>query len=214
MDWFGKTIGAGMARKDPRVDEYIKKAAPFARPILRHLRKIVHAGCPEVKETIKWQCPSFDYKGIMCGMAAFKQHCAFGFWKAELMFDGDRPADREAMGNFGRIASLAHLPRNKTLIGYVRKAAKLNGAGVKAPRRSKPKKKPPPKIPSYFRAALRKNAKAGKTFENLSPSQQRDYVEWLTEAKRNETREQRLKMSMLWLSQGKPRNWKYMPEWR
>ncbi len=106
-----------MPRKDPRVDRYIEKAAPFARPILRRLRKIVHAGCPEVKETIKWNFPHFDYEGIMCGMAAFKEHCAFGFWKAELMFDGDRLADREAMGNFGRIKSLAQLPKDQTLIG-------------------------------------------------------------------------------------------------
>jgi uncharacterized protein YdeI (YjbR/CyaY-like superfamily) len=202
-----------MARKDPRIDRYVTKAAPFARPILRHLRKIVHAGCPEVEETIKWQCPSFSYHGIMCGMAAFNQHCAFGFWKTELLFDGDRAADREAMGNFGRITSLADLPGDAKLISYVRRAAKLNKAGVKSPR-TKPKKKPAPKIPNYFRDALRKNTKAGQTFERFSPSQQRDYVEWLTEAKRDETRDQRLKMSMLWLSQGKPRNWKYMPEWR
>lgn len=207
-------MGAGMARKDPRVDRYIRKAPAFARPILRHLRKIVHAACPEVDETIKWNFPHFDYKGILCGMAAFKEHCAFGFWKAELMFDGDRPADRKAMGNFGRISSLSDLPKNKTLIGYVKKAAKLNATGVRAPARAKPKKRPPPKVPNYFRGALQKNAKAGKTFENLSPSQQRDYLEWLTEAKRAETRKQRLRMSMLWLSQGKPRNWKYMPEWR
>lgn len=202
-----------MPRKDPRVDRYVKKASPFARPILKHLRKIVHIGCPDVEETIKWQCPSFEYKGLMCGMAAFNQHCAFGFWKAELLFDGDRPADREAMGNFGKITSLRDLPRDATLISYVKRAAKLNESGIKSPR-VKPKKKPPPKVPSYFRAALKKNAKAGSTFENLSPSQQRDYVEWLTEAKRAETCDQRLKMSMLWLSQGKPRNWKYMPEWR
>src|SRR4051794_8319389 len=162
-----------MPRQDPRVDRYVKKAAPFARPILKHLRKIVHAGCPEVEETIKWQCPSFSYHGIMCGMAAFNQHCAFGFWKTELIFDGDRPSDRKAMGNFGRITSLKDLPADTTLISYVRKAARLNESGVKSPR-VKPKKKPAPKVPGYFKTSLTKNAKAGKTFENLSPSQQRD----------------------------------------
>ncbi|MEP7014935.1 MAG: YdeI/OmpD-associated family protein [Verrucomicrobiota bacterium] len=195
------------------MDAYIKRAAPFARPILKHLRALVHASCPQVEETIKWQCPSFEHKGLMCGMAAFNNHCAFGFWKTELLFDGDRRADREAMGQFGQITSLADLPSDRTLVSYVRKASKLNEAGIRTAR-SKPRKRPPPKVPSYFRTALGKSAKAKNTFENLSPSHKRDYIEWLTEAKRTETRGYRLKMSILWLSQGKPRNWKYMPEWR
>ena len=203
-----------MARKNPRIDAYIQKAAPFARPILKHLRKVIHAACPDLEETIKWNCPTFEHKGIMCGMAAFKNHCVLGFWKSELIFSGDERKKREAMGHFGRITSLADLPDDKTLIAYVRKAAKLNESGVKAPARSKPKKKLPLKIPDYFGAALKKNAKARTTFENLSPSHQREYVEWLTDAKRDETRAKRLKMSILWLSQGKPQNWKYLPEWR
>ena len=200
-------IGAGMARKDPRVDEYIKKAAPFARPILRHLRQIVHAGCPQVEETIKWQFPAFMHNGILCGIAAFKKSLHVRLLESGADFRWESPADREAMGHFGRITALVDLPKNRALVAYVRKAAKLNREGVKAPPRSKPKKKPPLKIPNYFRAALKKKAKAGRTFENLSPSERRDYVEWLTEAKRDETRAHRLKMSMLWLSQGKPRNW-------
>ena len=150
----------------------------------------------------------------MCGMAAFKNHCVLGFWKSELIFSGDERKKREAMGHFGRITSLADLPDDKTLIAYVRKAAELNESGVKAPARSKPKKKSPLKIPDYFGTALKKNAKARTTFENLSPSHQREYVEWLTDAKRDETRAKRLKMSILWLSQGKPQNWRYLPEWR
>jgi uncharacterized protein YdeI (YjbR/CyaY-like superfamily) len=147
-------------------------------------------------------------------MAAFKNHCVLGFWKAELIFSGDEKKKREAMGHFGRITSLADLPDDKTLIAYVRKAAKLNEAGAKSPARSKPRKKSPLKIPEYFSSALKKNAKARTTFENLSPSHQREYVEWLIDAKREETRARRLKMSILCLSQGKPQNWKYMPEWR
>jgi uncharacterized protein YdeI (YjbR/CyaY-like superfamily) len=202
-----------MAKKDPRIDAYIAKAAPFARPILKHLRKMVHTGCPDVQETIKWGLPHFEHHGIMCGMAAFQNHCAFGFWKADLIFDGDERARRDAMGHFGRITELSDLPDEKTLIGHVQKAAKLNEARVKAPDRPKAKKKPL-KMPDYFAAALKKNVKARKTFQNFSPSKQRDYIEWLSEAKRDETRQQRLKMSILWLAQGKPRNWKYMPEWK
>lgn len=209
------TVGSGkshikrVGRKDRRVDEYIAKAAPFARPILRHLRRIVHAGCPEVEETIKWNFPHFEHHGMLCAMAAFNNHCAFGFWKAELILEGDETARREAMGQFGRITGAADLPDEKTLIRYVRKAAKLNETGVKKPGRSMGKRKPLT-VPDYFAAALNNNAKAKKTFANFSPTNRRDYVEWVTEAKREGTRRQRLKTAMQWMAEGKPRNWKYM----
>ena len=165
-----------MAKKNPRVDAYIEKSAPFAKPILKHLRKIVHAGCPGVEETIKWSMPHFDYKGMMCGMAAFKEHCAFGFWKAKLILPPNyKGEDREGMGQFGCITSIADLPDEKTLTGYVRKAAELNEAGTKLSGRDKPKPKAPLKMPAYFSSALNKNAKAKKTFENFSPSHQREY---------------------------------------
>ena len=131
-----------MAAKDPRIDAYIAKAAPFAQPILKHLRKVVHAGCPQVQETMKWSMPHFDYKGIMCGMAAFKQHCSFGFWQtASLALDG-KGEDAEGMGQFGRITSLADLPDEKTLVSYVRKAVALKDAGVKKPARRNPERNP------------------------------------------------------------------------
>jgi uncharacterized protein YdeI (YjbR/CyaY-like superfamily) len=117
------------------------------------------------------------------------------------------------MGQFGRITSMDELPNDRTLIAYVRKAAKLNAAGVKPARRTKAKK-PLLEVPDSFRAALNKNDKAKQTFEKLSPSHRREYIEWITDAKRDETRARRLKTSILWLSQGKPHNWRYMPEWR
>jgi uncharacterized protein YdeI (YjbR/CyaY-like superfamily) len=200
-----------MAKKDPRVDDYIAKSADFAKPILKHLRKVVHAGCPDVQETMKWSMPHFDYKGVMCGMAAFKQHCAFGFWKESLVFDGNKTTEKTAMGSFGCIKSLADLPNEKTLIGYVKKAAALNEAGIKAPGRTAPKKKPAIEVPDYFAAALKKNAKARKTFDAFVPSKQREYLEWVTEAKREETRNERLATSIKWLAEGKPRHWKYQP---
>jgi uncharacterized protein YdeI (YjbR/CyaY-like superfamily) len=200
-----------MAKKDPRVDAYIGKTAPFAQPILKRLRKIVHAGCPEVEETIKWQFPFFDHKGAMCFMAGFKNHCTFGFWKGSLVF-GSTKAKEAAMGQFGRITSLKDLPSEKVLVAHVRKATALNEKGVKGPTRAKPKKSLT--IPDYFTAALKKNAKARKTFEAFSPSNKREYVEWVSEAKREETRQERLKTSIKWLAEGKPRNWKYMPKRR
>jgi uncharacterized protein YdeI (YjbR/CyaY-like superfamily) len=200
-----------MATKDPRIDAYIARSAAFAKPILKHLRKVVHVGCPDVEETIKWQFPHFDYKGVLCGMAAFKQHCSFGFWKEGLIFDGTKPAEKTAMGSFGCIKSLADLPNERTLIGYVKKAVALNEAGIKAPGRTKPQKREPLEVPGYFTAALKKSAKARKTFEAFAPSKQREYLEWVTEAKREETRNERLATSITWLSEGKARHWKYMP---
>jgi uncharacterized protein YdeI (YjbR/CyaY-like superfamily) len=197
-----------MGTKDRRVDAYIDKAQPFARPILKHLRKIVHTACPDLAETIKWSMPHFDYKGgILCAMAAFKQHCAFHFKNGELVF-GSRAKEDEAMGQFGRITSIADLPNEKVLIGYVRKAAELKEMGIKPPAEKKTKRKPLP-VPPYLADALKKNTKARKTFENFSPSNQRDYIEWLTKAKRNETRRERLQTAIEWITQGKPRNWKY-----
>ncbi|MEP6821034.1 MAG: YdeI/OmpD-associated family protein [Chthoniobacterales bacterium] len=199
-----------MPSKDPRIDAYIAKAAPFAQPILKHLRKVVHAGCPKVEETLKWSMPHFDYKGMMCGMAAFKAHCSFGLWKAALIFPEDSATEREAMGHFGKITTLSDLPSEKVLLGYVRKAAALNDAGVKAPGRSATKKEPEEVVvPDYLIAALRNNRKARETFEKLSKSCRKEYVGWLTEAKRDETREKRLATTLEWLAEGKSRNWKY-----
>lgn len=197
-----------MARKDPRIDAYIAKAAPFAQPILKHLRKVVHTAAPDVVETVKWSMPHFEHKGIVCGMAAFKAHCWFRFWKNDLIF-GARPAE-DSGGPFGRITQLSDLPSDAVLIGHVRKAVELNETGAKSPERAKPKQtRPPVAVPDYFTAALKKNAAARKTFEKLSPSGQREYVEWLTEAKRDTTRDQRLATSIGWLAEGKPRMWKY-----
>ncbi len=197
-----------MPNKDPRIDAYIAKAAEFARPILKHLRKVIHAGCPQVEETIKWGMPHFDYKGPLCGMAAFKQHCSFGFWKSELIV-GASEKGAEAMGQFGRITSLADLPSEKVLAGHLRKAVELNEAGIRKPSTPRSKVKKDLVVPDYFKAALKKNKKAMQTFEGFSYSHRKEYVEWITEAKRDETRAQRVKQAIEWLAQGKSRNWKY-----
>ena len=197
-----------MAGKNPRVQSYIKNAAPFARPILKHFRKIVHSAGPEIEETIRWQSPHFDHKGPLCYMAAFKNHCAFGFWKNRLVF-GNQPGNDEAMGQFGRIASIQDLPNDKVLINYVRKAAEINARGAKpsARRQSKPRKL---SVPADLKSALQKNAKAHKTFEGFSYSHKKEYVDWITGAKRDETRQRRLKTAIQWLAQGKPQNWRYL----
>jgi hypothetical protein len=195
-----------MGTRDKRIDAIIARSAPFAQPILIHLREVVHAACPDVEETIKWGMPSFSYKGPFCGMAAFKQHAVFGFWKHELVV-GDDDKAREAMGSFGCLKSLADLPSKKVLAGYVRKAAKLNDEGIKAPRRKTVRKS----IPMHpdLKKALARNPRARAAFDGFPPSAQREYLEWIDSAKTDGTRARRLEQTIEWLAEGKRRNWKY-----
>ena len=198
-----------MGTRDPRIDAYIARSAEFARPILTHVRAVVHGACPEAEETLKWGSPTFMYQGMLCGMAAFKQHCAFGFWKGSLIVGPDGRNADQAMGQFGRITMQSDLPSKKVLSGYVKQAMRLNAEGTAVKRASK-KPKPPLRVPTALRLALEKNRKARETFEGFSPSNKRDYVEWISEAKAEETRQRRLAQSIEWMAQGKPRNWKYM----
>lgn len=194
-----------------QVDAYIAKAAPFAQPILEHLRELIHRVCPDVEEKIKWSAPHFDYQGPMVMMAAFKKHCAIGFWKAALMNEESliRNAESEsAMGHLGKIESMDDLPSDKKLEMYIRKAMKLNETGIKLERKKVSAK--PVVVPADLRKELSKNKTAGKTFASLSPSQQREYTAWITEAKTAATRVKRLATAIEWLAEGKQRNWKYM----
>lgn len=196
-----------MNGRDARVDAYIERAAPFARPILAHLRGAVHAALPEARETIKWGMPFFELNKPLCMMAAFKAHCAFGFWKG---VEVTGVASDAAMGQLGRITALADLPPKKTLVAWVRKAAALQreAALAKVPAARKPPR--PVEVPPALTKALRSNAPARRAFEAFSPTNRRDYAEWIAEAKTKVTRERRLAQALEWLSEGKPRNWKYM----
>lgn len=191
-----------MGKRDPRIDAYIAKAAPFAKPILEFARDAIHAGCPDVEETLKWSTPSFMYHGILCGVAAFKAHCMVRFWKSGLVFEGEKVSIPD------RIDSLDQLPPKKDLIRLVKKAAALNEQGVKV---AKPKRAPKPelKTPPDFAKALKKSVKANAAFEEFSPSHRREYIEWITGAKTDETRERRMQQAIEWIAAGKARNWKY-----
>ena len=202
-----------MPTKDPRIDLYISKSADFAKPILIHLRELIHTTCPDVQETIKWSFASFDYKGPMCSMASFKQHCAFGFWKATLMKDKTLTKNAEsesAMGHYGKITSLKDLPSDKKIIAHIKEAMMLNDKGIKLPPRKVTTAKKEVVVPDYFLKQLKKNKKAVATFEKFSPSHKREYVEWITEAKTDETKNRRMETAIEWIAVGKSRNWKYM----
>jgi hypothetical protein len=197
-----------MGKRDARIDAYIAKSAEFARPVLKHLRAVVHAACPTVEETMKWGAPFFMHQGVLCSMASFKQHCAFGFWKGTLVIGSDGKS-AEAMGQFGRITKLSELPPRRTLAALVKRAMALNEAGVPSPTRSKPRRTDRPKPPADFLNALKKYPKALVHYEACSPSHQREYIEWLVAAKRPATRARRLARSIEWLGEGKSLNWKY-----
>jgi uncharacterized protein YdeI (YjbR/CyaY-like superfamily) len=194
--------------KDPRVDAYIAAKADFAGPILEHLRSAVHAACPDCEETLKWSSPTFMYKKqMLCGMAAFTAHATFGFWKGSLVV-GDTKEQRSAMGQFGRLSSVEDLPPPQILDQLIRKAMALTDAGVKTERPAK-HPKPPLETPPDLQAALDSNPAARATFESFPPSCKRDYLEWIVEAKREETRTKRLAQAVEWMAEGKRRNWKY-----
>ncbi len=201
-----------MASTDCRVDEYIDRAADFARPVLIHLRKLVHKACPQVSETIKWGFPVFEYSNaILCDMAAFKNHCTFGFWLGSLMKDPykilEAVGERNAMGNFGKITSINDLPSKETVISYIKKAMELNEQGAKRP----VKKKAITSLPMHpaLLAELKKNKTAHDHFEKLSPSHKNEYLEWINEAKAETTQNKRIATTVERLQHGKNRNWKY-----
>jgi uncharacterized protein YdeI (YjbR/CyaY-like superfamily) len=192
---------------DPRIDSYIARQAGFARPILEHLRSAVHAACPEAEETLKWGMPHFLYKGrMLAGMAAFKAHATFGFWRAKEVL-GETGAEREAMGQFGRLTSVADLPPEDVLRGLIRKAMALTDAGI--PPAAKGAPKPELQTPPELDSALSANPAARAVFDGFPPSCRREYVEWVAEAKRTETRDKRIAQAVLWIAEGKRRNWKY-----
>jgi len=202
---------------NPKVDAYIAKAQPFAKPILEHIRELMHKGCLGVEETIKWSQPFFEYKGAIVGnMSAFKEHCRFGFWgeeiKAVLRKAG---AGRDVnMGPLGRITSVKDLPSDAAMLDWIRQAAEFIESGrhtspisarSKVVQPAKPTGEPHPE----FAAALKKNKKAATVFADFSPSCKREYIEWIADAKRPETREKRIATAVEWIAEGKQRNWKY-----
>jgi len=206
-----------MTTRDPRIDAYIAEAAEFARPILEHARDCVHEACPEIEETIKWRMPTFVYGGaILCSMAAFKHHASFGFWNHALVLGDDakrgegKGGEGKGMGSFGKLTSVRDLPAKRQLLAYLRKAMRLNAEGVKLPSgRKTATPRPLPAVPDDFAAAMRAQPAARSAFDAFAPSHRREYLEWILDAKRPETRARRIAQAVEWLAEGKSRNWKY-----
>lgn len=202
---------------NPKVDAYIEKSQPFAQPILTHLRKLMHKGCPDMEEAIKWSHPFFLYRDIIVAhMAAFKEHCAFGFWGEEIgaVLREAGQVRNGSMGTLGRITSVKDLPAEKVMLGWVREAAAFIDSGrhtspITARRKVVKAPKPAPTASPEFAAALKKNKKAATVFEAFSPSCKREYVDWIAEARREETRDKRIAQAVEWIAEGKQRNWKY-----
>jgi len=202
---------------NPKVDAYIAKAKPFAQPILNHLRELVHNACPDVEESIKWSRPFFEYRGAILGnMSAFKEHCSFGFWGEEIkaVLRGEKVLSDDGMESLGRITTVKDLPADKKMLGWIRQAKSFVDTGqYTSPIAARSKVAKPEKAavqpPAEFTTALKNNKKAAAVFADFSPSSKREYVEWIAEAKRPETREKRITTAVEWIAEGKQRNWKY-----
>jgi uncharacterized protein YdeI (YjbR/CyaY-like superfamily) len=201
-----------MGQYDERVDAYIAKSPDFAKPILIHIRELVHRAAPELSEIMKWGFPFFDYKGPVCQMAAFKRHCAFGFWREKMLHDpkGYLKVDGEesSAGSFGQILSISDLPPEEVLIDFIRQAIAINEKGVKIEKKPAAPK-PELAMPADFDKLLRANLTAMDNFEKFAPSKKREYLEWFAEAKSEATREKRIEQALEWIGEGKSRNWKY-----
>lgn len=197
-----------MGTRSPKVDAYIAKAKPFAQPILEQLRKLMHRGCPRVEEAIKWGQPFFVYKGtILANMSGFKEHCHFGFWDKGMAEEVRNSGE----GPLRRITSLEECPPATQMLALIRQAATHVDRGeYRSPVAERPRKtKAEPKIPADLAAALKKNKSAASAFAAFSPSCRREYIEWIVEAKREETRAKRVDTAVEWIARGKQRNWKY-----
>lgn len=193
-----------MPPRNPQVDAYIAQSPDFARPILTQIRDIVHAACPDVEESIKWGCPHFSHNGMLCGIASFKQHCRLHFWRGEAIV-----GDAEQVEKFHRIDSVDALPSRAAIMRCVKRAMQLNDERRESPAAKPRKARPALPVPPVLASALRRNAAARKFFETLPPSHQRDYIEWISEAKTEPTRDRRVATTVEWLAEGKSRNWKY-----
>jgi uncharacterized protein YdeI (YjbR/CyaY-like superfamily) len=204
-----------MGKRHEKVDAYLDTIPEYAQPILQHLRELIHTACPDVVEDWKWSFPVFAYnKAIMCNMAAFKNHCSFGFWKASLMKDEHHIlniTEKETMGQLGKITTVADLPSDEVLIAYIHEAMQLNDAGAKVARPAKATEKEKAELtpPDYLTEALKDNEAARTVFEAFSYSHKKEYIQWLQEAKTEATRLKRLTQAIEMMAEGKDRNWKY-----
>lgn len=202
-----------MSQYAPAIDQYILKAKPFAQEILDHLRITVHQACPQVEEKMKWSMPFFDYKGkMLCHMGAFQHHCSFGFWKASIMKDPKKIFAQDGakgMGQLGKITSLKDLPSASILKAYIKEAMRLNDEEIALPKTAKPKMQEAPAIPDYFLKLLKKEKPIHQNFLAMSAACQREYIQWITEAKTEATRIKRMDTALDWIAEGKKRNWKY-----
>jgi hypothetical protein len=203
-----------MGKKDIRVDAYIAKLPDFSKEICTRFRAIVHEAAPDIEEDIKWRQPTFMHNGIVCGMAAFKHHVMIHFWKQALLSGSHarRATDDQTLEKLNRLTSAAEMPAKSVIAGFVKAAVKLNDGTAKAPRPMKAatKTRAPLRTPPVFAKALARSPKAKKTYEAFSPSHKREYVEWISDAKSDETRDRRIEQALGWMAEGKPRNWKYM----
>lgn len=198
--------------RSQQVDNFIDNAAEFAQPVLIYMRELIHEACPQVVESIKWGMPSFDYKGPLIVMGAFKNHMAINFWKAQLMADSENifVKSGQSKGTFGKINSINQLPPREILMAYIFEAIDLNEKGIKITKTKKEQVAKELPIPEDFLNALNSNPLAMSNFQQMSPSQRKEYINWIIEAKREVTRISRIEKAIIQLLEKKSRDWKYL----
>lgn len=200
-----------MEKYNPLVDEYIEKSPDFSKPILNYIREIVHEFCTDAEEAIKWKFPTFMYKGkILCSMVSFKAYCSMGFWlhgEMQTIKNLETDVEKTNMFSLGKITKLEDLPSKPQLKKIILEAMELTDMGVKL------KKAAPTKtetaVPDEFQNVLDQNKKVLEIFQKASPSFRKEYINWITEAKTETTRNKRMEQAIEWISEGKGRNWKY-----
>ena len=184
--------------RNPKVDAYIDKQQDFAKPILKHVRKLAHEALPRAEEALKWGVPYFTVNGKNAvGMAAFKKHASVMVCSTETAGGG--------MGNFGKLTDVSQLPGDEELIRQFRESAEA----VQSPETSQPKTKPVLAMPDDLASAIADTPSAQEVFDGFTDAQRRDYIEWVMSAKRQPTREKRVATAAEWIGEGKKRNWKY-----
>ncbi|KPE51660.1 YdeI/OmpD-associated family protein [Chryseobacterium indologenes] len=200
-----------MEKYNAKVDEYIEKSPDFAKPVLLYLRETIHEMCPDAEETIKWKFPTFMYKGkILCSITAFKQYCSLGFWlhqEMKTIKELETSAEKSSMFSLGKITRMEDLPSKTLLKKAIKEAMELTDMGVTMKKAAPSKTET--EIPDYFQKALNTNEKALQVFQKASPSFRKEYINWIIEAKTENTRHKRMEQALEWISEGKGRNWKY-----
>src|SRR5438270_1264994 len=186
-----------MRRVARDVNDSLANAPEGTRPILVRLRRIFRQASPKLEEAIKWGVPCYLFKGPVGGFAAYKQHVSWGLWKSRALNDPEGLLGRGVSVMAGKITKVSEIPPAAKIIALIEQVIALNEAGIKSP------KPPEPELPADFAAAMKKAGKAARHYAAFTPARKWQYVNWVTQAKRAETRAKRIEIAVERIGEGK-----------